>query len=386
MTGAPLPGTAALVLAAGFSSRMGAFKPLLPLGESTVLAHVVQSCRAAGVEHILAVSGREAAALEAETARLDIAVTHNPRYAEGMFSSVCAGLAALPPVRRVFILPVDIPLVRSQTLRRLAAETGETPVLLPEFDGRAGHPPLISRDIVPDILNWQGEGGLKHALTKHACRRVAVADRAVLLDMDTPDAYDHIRSRFERLDAPDPGEAEALLRLHGVPDRGVAHGRAVAAVAVALTDALRENVPSLNREFIEAAAFLHDIAKGQPRHEETGGALLAELGFPRLGAITARHRDCAPENDAPLTETHLVYFADKLVRGPFRVPLEQRFAEKLAQYPHDNAARAAILRRLNNARRMQARLEQTLGYPVEDALKGLDVPWAPEAKTGGSHA
>ena len=80
----PAAATVAIVLAAGFSSRMGAFKPLLPFGERTVVDHVVTTLRAAGVERIHVVTGFEAESLAPELARLGVTRAHNPQFAAGM--------------------------------------------------------------------------------------------------------------------------------------------------------------------------------------------------------------------------------------------------------------------------------------------------------------
>src|ERR1700690_952275 len=112
--------TAAIVLAAGFSSRMGAFKPLLPFGERTLVDHVVTNLRAAGVPRIHVVTGFEAEAIAPELTRLGVARVHNYDFAAGMFSSVRAGVASLPADVDAFLLaPVDVPLLRPATIARV---------------------------------------------------------------------------------------------------------------------------------------------------------------------------------------------------------------------------------------------------------------------------
>ncbi len=377
MTGREFPDLAAVILAAGFSSRMGRFKPLLPLGEASALGHIAAAYRRAGVTKLLAVSGHAVEELKAEAAALGIPVAHNPSYAEGMFSSARAGLATVSGARRVFVHPVDIPLVRPDTLGYLAIRADELncAVALPEFLGETGHPPLIDAALIPEILASTGEDGLRGALARRNPRRIPVADRNILFDMDTPEAYAEALRRRERARTPTPEEAVEMLRLYGnAPERGIAHARGVAVVALALCDALNARGCSLDRELVEAAALLHDIAKGRPRHEEAGGALLADLGFARIAEIVAAHLDVRLPDGAPLTEKEPVYLADKLVRGPYRIGLEDRFAEKIAQWQDDPAASAAIRGRLDNARAMYARFEAELGRPLEDILRSLDLP------------
>ena len=110
----------AIVLAAGFSSRMGAFKPLLPFGERTLIDHFVTNLRKAGVERIHVVTGFQAGDLAPELTRLGVTRVHNPNFAAGMFSSVRAGVASLPPDADAFLLaPVDVPLLRPSTIARV---------------------------------------------------------------------------------------------------------------------------------------------------------------------------------------------------------------------------------------------------------------------------
>ena len=111
---------AALVLSAGFSERMGGFKPLMKLGEMTVLERAIGLFQAAGVSRIHVVVGHRAAEviplIESRGARSIL----NARYAEDMFSSVAAGAASLvEETDAFFVLPVDIPLVRPASIRDL---------------------------------------------------------------------------------------------------------------------------------------------------------------------------------------------------------------------------------------------------------------------------
>lgn len=385
--GNTVPGVMAILLAAGYSSRMGAFKPLLPLGDDppTVLEIVASSYRKADVARCLVVTGYNAEALYPEAARLGLVAVHNPHFDEGMFSSICAGLAAVGDFSgHVFVQPVDIPLVRPDTLKRLAAAARdvEQPVLVPEFCGKSGHPVVLRTDILPHIVQWRGEGGLRKALEQFSVCRVPVADSGILHDMDTPQAHALTCERFARLHIPTPQEAECMLRLYaGVPDRGIAHGRAVARVALALADSLAHVpgacVPGLDMGLIEAAALLHDIAKGPggtKGHEQAGRRLLESWGFFEAGRIVGAHRDCVLAPGSVITETEIVYIADKLARGPFRVDISTRFDEKIARYQGDLPAVAAICRRKNNALRLAAHLEALLGRSLAELLEAAGLP------------
>lgn len=226
---------AAVILAAGLSSRLGEFKPLAGLGGETLLARATLLFREAGVADILAVAGHHASKTMAEAARLGITAITNETYAGGMFTSVVAGLRALAEAGgapdAVFVLPVDIPLVRPHTLRLLRERLASTQaaVLHPVFAGKRGHPPLIAGRFVPEILVWNGANGLRGALLaleeRHGAAEIPVADENIHFDVDTQADLDEARLRHARRNIPTPQEALALLDLHNAGERG--HDRCV---------------------------------------------------------------------------------------------------------------------------------------------------------------
>ena len=386
---------AAIILAAGLSSRLadpalphGGFKPLLPLDGETLLGRAVALFRAAGVDEILVVTGHRAAEVQAEAERLALSCIHNPEFAHGMFSSVRAGLAALPHgLDGTFVLPVDIPLVRPTTLRRLQAAFSGQPALVPEFFGEAGHPPLIAAWAAPFILGWNGEEGLRGALAALCAftgcpggpPRVPVPDAGVLFDLDRPKDYREALRRWARRGVPTAEETAALLDVYKVAPRGRAHGRAVADAALALARALTNAETPLDVELLESAALLHDIAKGRPGHEMEGGRLLDADGFFEAARIVAAHRDIRPEDAPRLGERELVYFADKLIRCDRFVGVAARFQEKLDAFAADAQAVRAITRRKENALHMQARIEVAAGRDISEILaaSGIETKDAP---------
>ena len=142
----------------------------------------------------------------------------------------------------------------------------------------------------------------------------------------------------------------------------------MAEVALALARALNARGAGLDLAMLEAAALVHDIAKGQPQHEQAGARLLADLDFTRTAGIVAAHRDIDPAEVARPAERELVYLADKLVRGPERVGIGQRFQEKLDRFAGDGEACAAIRRRLEHALGMQVLVERCAGRSLEALL------------------
>lgn len=198
---AATPSLAGIVLAAGFSSRMGAFKPLLPLGPRTVIETAVRTLMAAEVADVIVVSGHNAGALRPELQRLDVREAHNPGHASGMYSSVRAGVAALDSaVEAFFLLPCDVPLAGAQTVRLLCEarrEAGDPDVCYPVHDGLRGHPPLISARLIPEILAGEPHGGLRALLAPHEAIHVPTPVRGAVMDLDTPEAYEAMLAELE---------------------------------------------------------------------------------------------------------------------------------------------------------------------------------------------
>ncbi|MEA4879967.1 MAG: NTP transferase domain-containing protein, partial [Synergistaceae bacterium] len=111
---------AAVVLAAGYSRRMGFFKPLRKIRGRTPLQRIFSSLRESGVEEIIVVTGHRRGATEEAVARLGVRPVFNSRFSQGMFTSVQAGVASLSSrAGFFFLLPADIPLVRPSTLSLL---------------------------------------------------------------------------------------------------------------------------------------------------------------------------------------------------------------------------------------------------------------------------
>ncbi len=354
---------AAIVLAAGFSERMGDFKPLMTLGGMTVLERVIRLFQTAGVNRVHVVVGHRAAELIPLIERGEARSVVNHRFAEGMFSSVAAGVSSLKAdTECFFLMPVDIPLVRPATLRDLleAFPAGREAICHPTFGGRRGHPPLIGGDHIPRILGWSGEGGLAALLNRlepHAVN-VAVVDEYIHQDLDRPEDFRRMAERLEERTVFSRTECAALLneRLHVAP-AAAAHGRAVAGLALRIGQALNQAGGSLDLRLIQAAALVHDMFRGAPGHAQRGGQLLRDLDMPRMADIVESHMDLTVKEGEPVGEAEVVFLTDKLIRGERFVGLDARFLTRLEEYSADPPALAAVRSKLESARRSAARIE-----------------------------
>lgn len=379
---------AAIVLAAGASSRMGTLKPLLPLGGVPALARSIGLLREAGIRDVLVVLGHHAEELRPLAAAAGARCVENPRHREGMFSSVAAGVAALPPpARGIFILPADIPLVRPATIRQLAAafESRCRGVLYPTFEGRRGHPPLIARALLDGAVRGR-RGTLRDLLARHEADAtdIAVPDEAIHLDMDTAADFDRLNALAGRRDIPSAAECAAMLALQGVTEERIRHSRKVADVAGRIGCALNSTGVCVDPELIQAGALLHDIAKGQPKHAEAGAEILQMSGMARVASVVAAHMEM--DFRGALNEAAVVYLADKLVSGDQLVTVEERFAKALRRFRDDPAARMGAERRKAVAEKIAAVIEARLGRQLDAVVRGTEPGSDSCARKKSAHA
>jgi molybdenum cofactor cytidylyltransferase len=362
----------ALILAAGRSSRFGAFKPLAPLGSSTLIGESVARFHMAGVLDVRVVVGHRFLELIPVVERLGARWVVNPDPDRGMFSSVLAGVESFEPeVRAFFLLPVDIPLVKPRTIRTLLdAYCDENPrVIYPRFNGERGHPPLIPASCLRGELPPDFPGGLRAFLSRHdeAAEDVDVVDESILLDCDTVSDYRMIVRRSSEASIPTEAECEAICSCLQVPERVVAHCRRVAEVARVLAVHLNQAGHSLNLPLVLAAGRLHDLARDQPDHGRAGAAILSEMGYPRVAAVVATHMDIRVGGSG-VTEAELLYLADKCVEEHRLVTLEERFERSLNRLADRPGARQKVMKRQADALIIGKRVEGAIGSPLSGVL------------------
>lgn len=192
----------AVILAAGYSSRMGQLKALLPLGGETLLQRAVRIFNAAGVNDLVVVTGYEQERIRDAIGSAAVRCVFNPAYDQEMLVSVKTGVASLDSRTEAFyVLPVDTPLQSADILlemNRTLAQAGAGSVIYPCYKGRRGHPPLIGAAYVAGLLQWNQPGGLKAFLSQYQEQALAVdiGDPYVLYDIDTPEQYRLLEEDF----------------------------------------------------------------------------------------------------------------------------------------------------------------------------------------------
>jgi len=358
--------TAALVVAAGLSSRMEKFKPFLELGDKTIIEWVVETLQSAGISKIVLVTGFRAAEMEQMLSGRGLIFARNEHYTDTqMFESVKIGLQVLEgQCGRFFILPGDLPLFRRYTLESIlsAQEKTSAGVVIPSFSGKRGHPILVSENKISQILEYDGPSGLKGALSSLTCLQMelAVPDPGILLDADTPDDYAGLKRYRSEMDYPSPEVCHAILQWFNADERIEKHGRAVADAALEIADKLSSAGYILNRALLESSALLHDVARNRTDHARCGSDWMIQLGYQSVAEVVAAHMDVPEQAIDRLDESAIVYLADKLVVEDRRVPLEERFMHAQAKYADDPKAAEAVRTRLDKAQRIINSIESRM--------------------------
>lgn len=205
-------GLVGVLLAAGRSRRMGAPKQLLPWNSGTVVSSAFDAI-APHCERMIVVLGHEAAKISHALAPRPFVPVHTDPDAE-MIVSIKAGLAAAAGLSggdAVLLHPADLPGVAPSTVRLIVDVHRRHPqqAIMPESDGRGGHPVLIPRAMFAEILGQDVPGGLRMFWQGHAdrCRRVTVDDPGCVHDLDTPADYEKGRGAGPKItmdDKPPP--------------------------------------------------------------------------------------------------------------------------------------------------------------------------------------
>jgi CTP:molybdopterin cytidylyltransferase MocA len=186
--------TAAILLAAGRSRRMGAFKPLLPFGGQTVAEACVENLLAGGVGEVVVVVGHRGDEVRRRLAHLPVRFALNASEESEMGASIARGVEQVSPeAKAVLIALVDQPAVPPEIIASLNAAAGQTGarLVVPEYEGRGGHPVRVDLSFREELMTLDERGGLRALFAAHReeVLRVAVASPYVARDMDRWDDY-----------------------------------------------------------------------------------------------------------------------------------------------------------------------------------------------------
>lgn len=186
----------AVILAAGASRRMRQPKMLLPWGDSVVIQKVVSTLVDSGVSRPVMVTGRSAEEIKQVIQADSIIWVHNPNFeTTEMLQSLKIGLRHLPEEATAFLIVLgDQPQIEPVVIRQIIAEyiMNQRKIIIPSYQFRRGHPWLVSRDLLPELLVLPEDATLRQFLNAHtdAIYYLNVDNSSVLMDLDTPAEYE----------------------------------------------------------------------------------------------------------------------------------------------------------------------------------------------------
>ncbi len=185
---------------------MGAFKPLLPFGNKTVIECCIDSLREGGVETIVVVLGHRGDELRGKLTGVKFAL--NPDPDSEMGASIAAGVRELPDDSQATLIALaDHPAVPAAVVATIIGEwTQGARIVIPTWQGRGGHPVLVDLSFRPELLNPHASGGLRAFFEscRDAVRRLPVDSPFIARDMDTWDDYSALHLEATGKPAPEP--------------------------------------------------------------------------------------------------------------------------------------------------------------------------------------
>ncbi len=379
----------AIIPAAGLSTRMHEYKPLLKIGKLTIIEHTIGVFQKCNISDIIVVTGHNQKKIEPVIQNAGARSVFNKIFKEGMLSSIQTGVKQICSESSGFLLlPVDIPLVRPSTLKGIIsiAKKNQKHIIIPKFNKEPGHPPFIPAWLIPKILKLKDDsnlGALLLSLKEHQ-KDHTVHDSTILMDADTPKAYKTLKEKYNTIDIPDKNECLSIINTDLKEEENIqSHVKLVTKTAIMLAMAVRANpvitkpgknnldTIGLDVDLIYAGALLHDIKRKERNHAQSGAQYLLSLGFPKVADIISQHMDLNLPLSDNLTETQIVYFADKLCNGAMLEPdldYSRRFKEKIRQTPH---AKKIILKRYEHSVIIQNRIEDLAKKPIKSILSML---------------
>lgn len=359
---------AVLIIAAGYSSRMNYFKPLLRFGEETAIERLIDMYRRSGVKNVYVVTGHRSKDIMETLIDHEVNIVFNENYDMGMLSSIKEGVANLEEdIDGFFMQPVDIPLVRVQTIQRMIWKYKECDkgIVYPVFDGKRGHPPLIDCKYKLKIIESDSDGGLKKILKlfEKDAVDISVFDKTILMDMDFETDYEELLDYYNR--PPSYEESMEIMRFYEVPRHIVRHCQAVERVCSMIVDKLNICGVYLDKELLTAASILHDIARCEKNHAFVGAELLRELGYDEVAEIVESHMDISYVKEEPINEKEVLYIADKMVNGEIRCTINERFEKSISRNMNNKKVLEKIIKRWGAAKGIADKIEAVTGKRID---------------------
>jgi len=178
----------AIVLAAGQATRFGRPKQLVVLGEKPLLQHVLDNLAHSKIDDVVVVLGAHAGEIREQIQFGKARTILNPDYANGMSTSIQAGLRAIDAEAAMIVL-ADQPFIAARTFDALIDEYRRVKpsIVIPTFNGLRGNPVIVDRSLFAEMMEIRGDIGCRSIFGNHSVHLLPVDDRGIVQDIDTPE-------------------------------------------------------------------------------------------------------------------------------------------------------------------------------------------------------
>ena len=380
----------ALLLCAGRSRRMQEFKPLLPLGDRTILEHTISRFQEAGIAEIMVVTGHRRGELLPVFEKKQVQEVYNEEYAvRDMFYSVCTGIRAILKQERpegILVCPADIPLIHPFTIRQITKSRRQQKesVIQPVFRGKEGHPLFLGGELLDVLLHYTGDYGLQGFLnSRERICRIEVPDHCILFDADVREDYKKLETMYETWDVPDEQTCGAIWDYAATPENVRRHCRCVADTAMKIANKCLSQVPEEKQDLflreVRAGALLHDVLRVVPKHGKAGAELLWQMGYTKPADITEAHQNLMKgrlleelkgldqsqtDRFLELLPAFVVYGADRLVENDHPCDYEEKSKKKRLRFQNDPEALQALEKDRERFLTCRNVLKEWMGYDL----------------------
>ena len=354
------------------------FKPLMKIGNHNSLEILINNMKIAGIDDIYVVVGYNADIISEFLADKEVNIVFNEHFENGMFTSIKKGIEALQADHDCALMtPVDIPLIPPYIMEATLERFYKSPdhFVVPCFEGKKGHPLCIPAMYMAEVLESEGENGLKSVTSKHEDKFIKFDTHceSIIMDMDTPDAYKMLVDYYEAHRYPDEAQCRKILKRMETPSHVIRHCMAVTETAVFIAEELNKHGGHYSVPLLRASGMLHDVLRTRKKHWEEGAKLASNYGYPEVADIIMDHMNYVhPLPVFEITEKDIICLSDKLRQEDKLVTLKDRLEPVRAKWAHDPDALQIIEDKINASAAVMKYIEEVIGEDLFELLKKND--------------
>lgn len=367
-----------LIVAAGLSSRMNDFKPLMEIENKPLIINTINSLRKSGIEDINIVVGYRGKDIEKCVENENVNIIYNNRYnSTSMYDSFKLGLEKVKDnCDAIIFLPGDVGFVSKYTIDLLVNDIckNKHKIAYPVYKNNIGHPPVISSRCFDYLLNYNGKEGLKGGMKyfELESKKIDTPDKFILYDMDYKEDFYRVKYNFENRQILSYEDCIYLLSYFNVPNPIIEHSKKVKEICEDLSDSINKIKKIININLIRSASILHDIKRQEKNHPKVGADLLESLGYNQIANVVRSHMKLEKGMEDIINENTVLYYGDKLVIENKFVDLNKRFEEKLNKYKDDEEIQENIMKKYKITLKIKSNIISIIGM---DEYEKLENKW-----------